>query len=76
MAFGAGIDARVKERTQEAAVAKQDPQKLVVINVDIVEASRVEQVVPVDKDATRPAVAKLPGRTCLCVEMHPFTPLE
>jgi hypothetical protein len=61
LALGPGVDARVKERTQQPSVAEKDPQQLVVIDVDGVEAGCVEEIIAVNKNCDATPMPKLPG---------------
>jgi hypothetical protein len=70
LTFSSRIHSRVKERTKQPPIAEQDPQKLVVIDVDRVKARRMEKVVAVDENGDTSPVSKLPGRTGGRLKLH------
>jgi len=70
LAFRTRVYPCIKERAKQPSIAEQQPQELVVIDIDIMKTGRVEKVVAVDKDGYPPAMAKLPGRTRRGVELH------
>jgi hypothetical protein len=58
--FGADIDARVEESPEQPPITQQDPQKLVVVDVDVVKPRCMEKIVTVDKNCDPSPVSELP----------------
>ncbi len=76
LAFGAGIDAGVEERAQKPAVAEKDAQQLVVIDIDVMKARGVEQIVAVNENGDTSAMPKLPRRAGSRIKLHCIFPLS
>jgi hypothetical protein len=70
LAFGAGIDSRIKERAQKPAVAQKDAKKLVVIDVYCVKSRGVKQVFAIDKNSDASTVPEFPRRACSRIKLH------
>jgi hypothetical protein len=73
LALGPGVDAGIKERPEQSPVAEQNPQELVVIDIDVVEPGRVEQIVAVNENGDASAMPELPRRACGRIKLHFFT---
>jgi hypothetical protein len=64
------VNAGVKEGTQQSAVAEQNAEQLVVINVDVMKPGCVKQIVSVNENGYTATMPKLPGRACSRIELH------
>lgn len=70
LTLSADINAGVKKRPQQPAVAQQQTQQLIVIDVDIVKSGGVKQIVAVNKNGDAATMSKLPRRSCSRVKLH------
>jgi hypothetical protein len=71
--LGTGVNAGVEEGAEQSSIAEQDPEKLVVIDVDGVKARRVEEIVAVDENRYATTVSEFPGRAGSRVKLHDKT---
>jgi hypothetical protein len=60
LALSPDVDAGVEKCSQKPSIAEKHPQKFVVIDVDVVKASCMKQVVTVNENCYSPPMTKLP----------------
>jgi hypothetical protein len=60
LSFCADVDARVEKRPQQPTVSQQHAQEFIVVDIDVVEARGMKQVIPVNENCHSAAVAELP----------------
>src|SRR5215813_244652 len=69
LALGPYINTSVKEGPQQATITQQNPQKLVVIDVDIMKASCVKKVIAVNENRYSATMSQLPGNIVSWIEV-------